>query len=130
MIDHITTLQCRSPADLCSSVSLLGFQLNDFDCDRIQCFVFFFPSHYSLNYPVAAVVERPEEGSEKGTGGKVGGREEASEHRAPGPAPPPQPTAGACQDRPAGWTQPGTPHPSPAAAEPESALSLAGSQER
>lgn len=27
MIDHITTLQCRSPADLCSNVSLLGFLL-------------------------------------------------------------------------------------------------------
>lgn len=41
MIDHITTLQCRWPVDLCSNISLLGFQLNDNYCDRIQCFLFF-----------------------------------------------------------------------------------------
>lgn len=72
--------------------------------------------HTTLTHPAATVAESPEEGGEEGADGESGGGEEASEHCAPGPAPPPQPAAGARQERPAGWTQPGSPHPSPTAA--------------
>lgn len=80
----------------------------------------------SLNHPVAAVAKSPEEGSKEGAGDKGGGRKETSQHCASGPAPPPSSAAGAHHGRPAGWTQPGTPHPSPEAAQPESARHPAG----
>ncbi len=71
---------------------------------------------FEMNHPAAAVAESPEEGGEEGAGGEFWGGEEASEHCPPGPAPPPQPAAGARQERRADWTQPGAPHPGPAAA--------------
>ena len=83
----------------------------------------------SLTHPAPAVAESPEKSCEKGAAGEGGCGEEASEHGAPDTASPPQPAAGACEERRAGRTQPGAPHPSPAAAQPESACHPAGSQE-
>lgn len=75
-----------------------------------------------------AVAESPEESSKEGANGKGGVGEEASKHGASGAAPAPQPAAGPCEERPAHWAQPGAAHPSPAAAQPESAYHPAGSQ--
>lgn len=61
-----------------------------------------------LVYPSAAVTQSPEEGSEEGTAGKSGAGEEASKPRAPGSAPSSRSAAGACEERSAGWKQPGT----------------------
>lgn len=83
-----------------------------------------------LHWPLvpSLVAESPKEGGKEGADDEDGGREKAPEHRAPGPAPSSQPAAGARQERPADWMQPGSPHPSPATAQPDTARCPAGSQ--
>lgn len=83
-----------------------------------------------LTHSVASVAKSPEESCEKAAVGEGRGRAGASEHGASGPVPPPKPAAGACEERPARWTQPGPPHTSSTAVQSESACHSAGDQER
>lgn len=79
-------------------------------------------------YPSAAVTQSPEEGSKEGTAGKSGAGEEASKPRAAGSAPSSRSAAGACEERPAGWKQPGTSTFSWKAPQPKSTGQIVGSR--
>lgn len=59
-------------------------------------------------YPSAAAAQRAEEGGEERAAGQRGAGKKESRCCAPGSAPSSRSAAGACEERPAGWKQPGT----------------------